>query len=86
MILIAQLHHKDMHAVLLAIESQLRIDQRVRGYFPETRHPPLDRLQRWRMEHELLRALVEVRRGVQAADVAAMAKLGLGVDTDHLRA
>ena len=39
--------------------------------------PPFDRLQRRRVEHELLRARVVARRGLQPAHVAAVAELGL---------
>mmetsp|Transcript_63592 Transcript_63592/g.185973 ORF Transcript_63592/g.185973 Transcript_63592/m.185973 type:complete len:647 (+) Transcript_63592:421-2361(+) len=77
-LIIPELHEESVEAVVDTIDDELCHDHAV-GTSIDTCRPPLHRRQRGRVDHELVRRAVERRRGLQGADVRAVAQLGLRV-------
>eukprot|EP00160_Parvularia_atlantis_P014363 Unigene3537_Nuclearia_a/m.10800 Unigene3537_Nuclearia_a/g.10800 ORF Unigene3537_Nuclearia_a/g.10800 Unigene3537_Nuclearia_a/m.10800 type:complete len:307 (-) Unigene3537_Nuclearia_a:340-1260(-) len=81
---VAQLDHERVRAEVLALEHEARHEDAVRRRLAEAARPPLDARVGRRVEHKLLAGLVVDGEGLEAANVCAVAELGLGVRADDL--
>jgi hypothetical protein len=81
---IANLHAERCWAVRLAVDYELSHDNRVVGSTAERTNPPLACREMGRVNGESLVVGVPRSRRLQAANVGAMAELGLGVASDDL--